>query len=110
MVDEFAVGFCLCFDSFPLFIVFEGFPIFLGGVAAWVFEDVDERVALGWIVGGDPIGDAAHVVLGENFDGVVAEASEEIVELAVHGVVDAEFVDGGCRCGLRGRGVDESFG
>ena len=60
-----------------------------------MFEDVDERVGFGWIVGGRPVGDAAHVMLGENFDGVVAEAREESVELAFVGVIDAEFVDGG---------------
>ena len=110
MVDEFAVFFRFGFDGFPFFVVFEGLPICFGGIAAGVLEDVDERVGFGWVVGGNPVGDAFHVVLSENFDGVIAEAGEESVELAVGGVVNAEFVDGVGGCGLRRGGVDESFG
>ena len=60
-----------------------------------MLEDVDKRVGFRGVVGGHPIGDAFHVVPGENFDGVVAETCEERVEFAFVGVVDAEFVDGG---------------
>ena len=60
-----------------------------------MFEDVDERVGFDRFVGGHPIRDALHMVLGENFNGVIAEACEEGVEFAFGGVIDAEFVDGG---------------
>ena len=75
-----------------------------------MLEDVDERVGFGWVVGGGPVGDAAHVVLGKNFNCVIAETREEGVELAFHGVVDAEFVDGGRGRRLCGGCVDQGFG
>ena len=95
MVDELAVFFGLRSDGLPFFVILEGFPVCGRGFAARMLEDVDERVGFCRVVGGHPVGDALHVVLGENFDGVVAEAGEKGVELAFVGVIDAEFVDGG---------------
>jgi hypothetical protein len=94
MVDEFPVGFGLVADGLPFGVVAEGLPIGGGGFPTGMFEDVDEGFAFEWIVGRSPVGEAFHVVFAEEGDGVIAEAAQEIVELAFVGVVDAEFVDG----------------
>jgi hypothetical protein len=93
--DELAVGFGLVADADPIGIVAEGFPVGGGGFAAGMGEDIDESLAFERIVRGSPIGDIFDAVFFEELHGVVAEAVEEIVELAFEDVVDTELVDGG---------------
>jgi hypothetical protein len=94
MVHELAVGLGFVADGLPFGVVAEGLPVGGGGFTAGMLEDVDESFAFEGIVGGGPVGEAFHVVLVEEGDGVIAEAAEEIVELAFVDVVNAEFVDG----------------
>jgi hypothetical protein len=94
MVDELAI--CLGFvaDGLPFGVDAEGLPVGGGGFTAGMLKDVNESFAFKGIIGRGPVGEAFHVVLIEEGDGVIAEATEEIVELAFVDVVDAEFVDG----------------
>ena len=70
-------------------------PGCFGGVAAFVFDDVDEGVFRFFVVGGDPVADGFNAVLFEEVDGVVAEAGVEGVELAFVSGVSAELEDVG---------------
>lgn len=94
MVHDLAVGLGFVADGLPFGVVAEGLPVGGGGVTAGMLEDVDESFAFEGIVGGGPVGEAFHVVLVEEGDGVIAESAEEIVELAFVDVINAEFVDG----------------
>lgn len=88
MVDELAVGLGFVADGLPFGVVAEGLPV--GGCCftAGMLEDVHESFAFEGIVGGRPVSEAFHVVLVEQRDGVIAEAAEELVELAFIDVVD----------------------
>jgi len=61
-------------------------------------KDVDQRVALFWFVGWNPVGDALHPVLVKNLDGMFAEARQQVGQFARGRVVDTQFVH--CGCGL----------
>src|SRR6266478_1073287 len=91
--DDLAAGFGLVADALPLGVIAEGLPVGGGGFAARMGDDVDERFALEGIVGGRPVGDVFHTVLLEELASMFAKAAEEVVELALVGVIDAEFVD-----------------
>ena len=60
-------------------------------------DDVNEGFAFERVVGGSPVSDVFDAVFFEEFRSVLAEAAEEVVELAFESVVDAEFEDGGRR-------------
>jgi len=89
MVDELAVGLGFVADGLPFGVIPEGLPVGGCGFTAGMLEDVDESFTFQGIVGGGPEGEAFHVVLVEEGDGVIAEAAEELVELAFVDVVDA---------------------
>jgi len=82
-------------DLFPLGVRNEGFPGSFGGVAAFVFDHVDQGILGHFVVGWDPVADGFNAVLFEEGDGVVAEAGVEVVEFAFVGGVGAEFEDVG---------------
>ena len=82
-------------DFFPLGVGDEGLPGCFGGVAAFVFDDVNEGVLGLFVVGGDPVADGFNAVLFKKGDSVVAEAGVEVVEFAFVGGVCAELEDVG---------------
>ena len=75
MVDEFPVGLGLVAHGLPFGVLAEGLPIGGGGFPTGMLEDVDEGFAFERIVGRGPIGEAFHVVLAEEGDGVIAETA-----------------------------------
>jgi len=81
--------------SFPFGVGDESLPGCFGGIAAFVFDDVDEGVFRFLVVGGDPVADGFNAVLFEEVDGVVAEAVVEGIELAFVSGVSAELEDVG---------------
>ena len=68
-------------------------PILLGGVAAGVRDDVDQRVLGGRRILRHPIRDAGHAVLLENADRVIAEARQQVRQLAFVTGVGAQLED-----------------
>jgi hypothetical protein len=56
-------------------------------------KNVDESFALEWFVGGRPIGHVLYSVLLEEPGGAFAKAPQEVVEFAIIGMIDAEFVN-----------------
>ena len=109
MGDEWPDGFGIGLYFLPIGVALEFGPIFLGGVAAFVREDVNQRVFGFWLVLGNPIADVRHAVLFEKFDRVIAEAVEQGVKLAVGGGVGADFEDTVGRLRI-GRGAGGNFG
>ena len=97
---------------FPLGVGDESFPGCFGGVAAFVFDNVDEGVFRFLVVGGNPVAEGFNAVFFEEGDGVVAEAGVEGVEFVFVGGVSAELEDVGE--GWRGEGGEgdgsEEFG
>lgn len=75
MLDEFPVDLGLVTHGLPFGVVAEGLPIGGGGFPTGMLEDVDEGFAFERIVGRGPIGEAFHVVLAEEGDGVIAETA-----------------------------------
>src|SRR5215831_19803897 len=72
---ERAFFFGLGFDLRPFRIGLKLFPVFLGGFAARVRQDIDEGVLRFRIAAlRSPIADHFHVVLLKNRSGVIAEA------------------------------------
>ena len=92
-LHQLAVGFGLVAYTLPFGIVSEGLPVGGRGIAAGMRKKVDESFALEGFVGGRPIGHVLYSVLLEELGGVFAKASQEVVEFAVIGVIDAEFVN-----------------
>ncbi len=81
--------------ALPFWIVLESFPVGGRGLAAGVRENVDERAALRRLVERRPIGDVPYPVFFKKFRGVLAEAFQQVVELAFVRVVHAKLVHGG---------------
>src|SRR4029078_6956371 len=87
--DDLAVCLGGCFDFDPVGVVLEGVPTFLGGVAAVVGQDVNERVLGARLFGGRPIANVRHAVFFEQLGGVVAKSRKQVGELAGLGCVGA---------------------
>ena len=68
-------------------------PISRGGLAAGMCEDVEQSAALQGFVQGRPVGDIVDAMLFEKAHGVVAEAAQQIVELALVRVIHTKFVN-----------------
>src|SRR6202521_4655944 len=75
--SQFAVQFRFFFDTLPLRVVLEGFPVGACLFTAGMLEDVDQGVALLWLVDGGPVSDAFHSVPVKKFYGVIAEARQQ---------------------------------
>ena len=78
--------------AFPVGIVLKRFPVRGGCFAAGMVKDVDQCVALVWLVGGNPVGDALHSMLVKNLDGMFAEARQQVGQFSRGCVIDAKFV------------------
>jgi len=87
-LNDLPIGFGLIADTAPFGIIAEGFPVGGGGIAAGMFEDVDESFAFEGFVGGCPVCHVFYSVLLEKLRGVLAKAPEQIVQLAFVSVVD----------------------
>jgi len=76
----------------PVGIGLEGFPGGGGGVTALVRDDVDQGVVRA-LAGLDrhPVADVFHAMLLEQLAGVIAEAGQQVGQLAVVGDVGAQF-------------------
>ena len=101
--EDFAAFFAGFARGLPFRIGTEGFEARFGGVFAGVLEHVDERgPGAVFFIDGHPVADVFHAVLFEELAGVVAEASEERVELAFVAGVDAQLVNWVCERGGEG--------
>ncbi len=96
-LDQLAVGFGFIAHALPFGIIAEGLPVGGGGFPAGMRDDVDESLALQRFVGGRPVGYVLDSMLFEELHGVLAKTPQQVVQLAVVGVIDAEFVDGSGR-------------
>src|SRR5580693_2762317 len=92
-LHKLAVGFGLVAHSLPFGIVAESLPVGGCGIATGVREDVHKSFALEGFVGGRPVGHVFYSMLLEEFSGVIAKATQQVVQFAVVGVINAEFVD-----------------
>jgi len=84
-----AVAFGFFGDRLPLGIGKEVFPGFLTGFAAGIGEQID-----GLVLGvrfGKPIADVGNAVVLKNLESVIAETSQQVVQLARSGVVGPHF-------------------
>ena len=93
MVNQRARGFGIGFYFLPIRITLEFGPIFLGGVAAFVGEYVDESIFGFRFVLGNPVTDVSHAVFFKQFGCVIVKAIDQGIELAVSGSVGADFED-----------------
>lgn len=93
--NQFAIGFGRLLHGLPFGILAEGVPIGGGGLAAWVRRDIEEGPVPEGLIDRRPIGDVADSVLLEKLHGVLSKAAQQVVQLALKGVVHTKFVDGG---------------
>ncbi len=90
---QFSIGFGLIADALPFGIVAEGFPVGGGGIAAGMSEDVEERFAFEGFVERRPVRHVSDSMFLEEAHGMFPKTAQQVVQLALEGVVDAEFVD-----------------
>src|SRR5713101_6873942 len=77
LFGQFAVPFRFFFDTLPLRVVLEGFPVSGCLFTAGMLEDVHQGVALLWFVDGRPVSDALDSMSVKKLYGVVAKARQQ---------------------------------
>ena len=92
-LDQLAIGLGLVAYTLPFRIIAEGLPVGGGGFATRMREDVHEGFAFEGFVGRRPVRYVFDAVLFEELHGVVTKAAQQILELAVINVIDAELID-----------------
>src|SRR5262245_56962677 len=56
-------------------------------------ENVNQCIALEWLIGWGPVSNILHPMSLKKLDGVVAEACQQFSQFTRSSVIDAEFVD-----------------
>src|SRR6266478_3964027 len=77
LFGQFAVQFRFFFDTLPLRVVLEGFPVRGCLFTARMLEDVDQGVALPWLVDRCPVSDAFDSMPVKKLYRMVAEARQQ---------------------------------
>jgi len=85
------IGLGIGYDLFPIGVVAEGVPIFLGGLDAGMGENEDQSVLGFFGVLRNPVANALDAVALEDLNGVIAEVRFEGFEFAVVASVGPHF-------------------